>query len=137
VREGAACEAARHASWAERGHSAGCGQMHRSAGRKVPGISATAPVTIGEGSITGGWGGDFEIDYWSLVPAGDLFGSCVSLVRFAVARGKHVMSVTVTGASYRGGAPLTQRWAIRCASSCSMCHTSIVLHSQVVVGAPS
>jgi hypothetical protein len=78
VREGAACEAARHASWAERGHSAGCGQMHRSAGRKVPGISATAPVTIGEGSITGGWGGDFEIDYWSLVPAGDLFGSCVA-----------------------------------------------------------
>ena len=81
MREGAACEAARHASWAERGHSAGCGQMHRSAGRKVPGISATAPVTIGEGSITGGWGGDFEIDYWSLVPAaaGDLlFGSYVA-----------------------------------------------------------
>ena len=51
--------------------------MHRSVGRGVPGISATAPVTIGEGSITGGWGGDFEIDYWSLLPAGDLFGSCV------------------------------------------------------------
>jgi hypothetical protein len=46
-------------------------------GRGVPGISATVPVTIGEGSITGGWGGDFEIDYWSLLPAGDLFGSCV------------------------------------------------------------
>ena len=70
MREGAACEAARHAPWAGRGYSAGCGQMHRSVGRGVPGISATAPVTIGEGSITGGWGGDFEIDYWSLLPAG-------------------------------------------------------------------
>jgi hypothetical protein len=78
VREGAACEAARHAPWAELGYSAGRGQMHRSVGRGVPGISATAPVTIGEGSITGGWGGDFEIDYWSLVPAGDLIGSCVT-----------------------------------------------------------
>jgi hypothetical protein len=78
VREGAACEAARHAPWAGRGNSTGRGQMHRSVGRGVPGISATAPVTIGEGSITGGWGGDFEIDYWSLLPAGDLFGSCVS-----------------------------------------------------------
>ena len=77
MREGAACEAARHAPWAELGYSAGRGQMHRSVGRGVPGISATAPVTIGEGSITGGWGGDFEIDYWSLLPAGDLFGSCV------------------------------------------------------------
>ena len=81
MREGAACEAARHAPWAGRGYSAGCGQMHRSVGRGVPGISATVPVTIGEGSITGGWGGDFEIDYWSLLPAGDLFvGSCVFLV---------------------------------------------------------
>jgi hypothetical protein len=79
VREGAACEAARHAPWAELGYSAGRGQMHRSVGRGVPGISATAPVTIGEGSITGGWGGDFEIDYWSLVPAGDLIGSCVAV----------------------------------------------------------
>eukprot|EP01049_Picozoa_sp_SAG25_P008053 SAG25_NODE_699_length_5883_cov_3.452282_3_plen_105_part_00 len=70
MREGAACEAARHAPWAELGYSAGRGQMHRSVGRGVPGISATAPVTIGEGSITGGWGGDFEIDYWSLLPAG-------------------------------------------------------------------
>ena len=51
--------------------------MTRTAGGKVLGISATAPVTIGEGSITGGWGGDFEIDYWSLLPAGDLIGSCV------------------------------------------------------------
>ena len=68
MREGAACEAARHAPWAGRGYSAGCGQMHRSVGRGVPGISATAPITIGEGSITGGWGGDFEIDYWSLLP---------------------------------------------------------------------
>jgi hypothetical protein len=54
VREGAACEAARHAPWAGRGNSAGCGQMHRSVGRGVPSISATAPVTIGEGSITAG-----------------------------------------------------------------------------------
>eukprot|EP01049_Picozoa_sp_SAG25_P003981 SAG25_NODE_241_length_11184_cov_4.090934_4_plen_82_part_00 len=30
-----------------------------------------------EGSITGGWGGDFEIDYWSLLPAGvRVYGQC-------------------------------------------------------------
>ena len=70
ARDGAPCVAARHEPLAGRGHGARCGPMTRTAGGKVLGISATAPVTIGEGSITGGWGGDFEIDYWSLLPAG-------------------------------------------------------------------
>jgi hypothetical protein len=65
--------------------------MHRSVGRGVPGISATAPVTIGEGSITGGWGGDFEIDYWSLVPAGVRVSCVAPLVLYPVTQVQHMV----------------------------------------------
>ena len=46
ARDGAPCVAACHEPLAGRGHGAKCGPMTRTAGGKVLGISATAPVTI-------------------------------------------------------------------------------------------